>query len=100
MVGFTLLANLLVVTTFVWTEWIPAGVRAGGWMLLVGVWLVAWMITGRGPMIAAGATSGSEQVRKGNASCADPTRPLGAIGSAGGPSGCESRMRLDIARPP
>ena len=47
-VGFTLLANLLILSTLVWTEWWPDGWRAAGWILLIGVWAVAWMGTRRG----------------------------------------------------
>ena len=41
--GFIGLANLLVLTTFVWIEWMPQRVRLAGWVLLAAVWIVAWI---------------------------------------------------------
>ncbi|MCA9237681.1 MAG: tetratricopeptide repeat protein [Planctomycetales bacterium] len=42
-VGFTALANALLVVTLVWPRWLPSRVQAGGGVLLATVWLLAWL---------------------------------------------------------
>lgn len=42
-VGFTSLANALVVAAVVWPRWLPPRVLAGGGVLLAVVWVLAWI---------------------------------------------------------
>jgi hypothetical protein len=42
-VGFTALANLLLVATFVWNEWLPLRARGIGLGTLAVIWVVAWI---------------------------------------------------------
>ena len=42
-VGFTALANLLLVATLVWNEWLPSRARGIGLATLAVIWVVAWV---------------------------------------------------------
>lgn len=42
-VGFTALANVLAVATFVWNEWLASNIRGAALVTLAVVWLLAWI---------------------------------------------------------
>lgn len=42
-VGFTALANVLAVATFIWNEWLASNIRGAALVTLAVVWLLAWI---------------------------------------------------------
>lgn len=64
-VGFTALANTLLLATLVWREWIDGDVLRVGYAVLVGIWLSAWWLTRterRVTCVEADADKGEELV--------------------------------------
>ncbi|MCA9248258.1 MAG: tetratricopeptide repeat protein [Planctomycetales bacterium] len=44
-IGFSALANVLLLGSFVWTEWLSQQVLWGGWTALVLIWGASWFFT-------------------------------------------------------
>ena len=61
-VGFAVLANVVILATFVWTDLLGTRMFVGGWAALILIWGASWVITKQWAKIQASAAEGVAQL--------------------------------------
>lgn len=72
-VGFTVLANTLLLATLVYTEWLARDVKLIGFGSLASVWMLAWWLS-RGERVRGQANLGGESPESAEADLAEDNR--------------------------